>query len=891
MLIFLTCLTLVLLLLWTDRATASEDPVFPPSVDARAAERLRSELQPILALSNADLLRLIPERSGLYFVGCPNCDGGAQEGQISWTIERPDEVFCKYCDLRYPNNKYPDDAVLRVTNPVGGVHEYPYWEDETGYRYFFRAKGWFLAREYFADAAYDLARLYAATKNRDDARRSALILNRFAQVYPGYCVHHDLPFRQKIIFPGDQGFPYPVADYRAAKWSWWAYMDIPENLIRAYDLIRNSGELDAERRRRIETDLFKASVDFARSYPPALTNMDPTLLRGLIVAGRVLNKPDYIHDTVNWIGRLVEGQFFADGMWREGAVSYHNQTVGGLNRLIDLLDGYTDPGGYVHPEDGEHFEGLDLTQRFPILEKAKRIPRLLRYPNGRVVAVHDTWAREQRDPIQTSEPMLLPAVGHARLGRGRGSDQTQTHLHFSGGYGHQHADLLSLTLFSHGQERLSDIGYTHTRHRFWTIGSLSHNTVIVNGEDQASGREDRPSDGNLLLYVPGDPTFQALEASGDRAYPEITETYRRLLLLIGTSPENAYVVDLFRVTGGTRHEYVLVGDANHDGTLETDLPTAPHGETLLSAGVSVRLPTGESVKGDAEGHNLGYAMIRNVERAVPSASWTTRFTSQAVPKGAVRVHGLSGAGDTLFIGAAPSIRQASEDDTKLDGFTMPVLVHRREGENLSSLFITVLEPYGERPFLNTVERLEMENGQNGGVALKLTWEDCTDYILCGADGDRTLSAGDLVMQGRIGFVRERNGRIERMTLVGGTLLRKGDMRLEDRGVLAGGIRSVLRKAAGNAVDGFVVDTNLPAGDDLAGETVIVTDGAGFTYGYEIAGVATEDGQTVLVLSDDPGFEIAADGTGRQLFFPGRTWSGENRFEIATVSTRTWAVSE
>jgi hypothetical protein len=284
-------------------------------------------------------------------------------------------------------------------------------------------------------------------------------------------------------------------------------------------------------------------------------------------------------------------------------------------------------------------------------------------------------------------------------------------------------------------------------------------------------------------------------------------------------------------------------------------------------------------------------MIRNVEQANPSGPWTARFTSQAVPVGSVRVHGLSEAGGALFIGSAPSIRRAGKDDTKLDDFTMPVLVHRQEGEDLSSLFVTVLEPYGERPFLNSVERLEIENGQEGDVALRLTWGDCTDYILCSASGEGTIRAGDLVMQGRIGFVRERNGEIERTTLVGGTLLEKGDTRVEGRGILSGSIRSVLRKASGDSVDGFVVDADLPVGDDLAGETAIVMDGAGFTYGYEIAGVSDEGSRTVLVLSDDPGFEIAADGTSRHLFFPGRSWDGENRFEIATVSTKTWAVSE
>ena len=51
--------------------------------------------------------------------------------------------------------------------------------------------------------------------------------------------------------------------------------------------------------------------------------------------------------------------------------------------------------------------------------------------------------------------------------------------------------------------------------------------------------------------------------------------------------------------------------------------------------------------------------------------------------------------------------------------------------------------------------------------------------------------------------------------------------------------------------------------------------------------AAEDG-SVLRLADDPGYVIEAT-TGRQVYFPGRTWDGENRLEIAT-SVR-WSAAE
>jgi Heparinase II/III-like protein len=857
----------------------------------------------VLDLSEEELLRRIPDRSGFQFVGCPNCTGGTQEGQLTWTLDRPDEVACRYCKMRFPNENYPENQVVRVKNPRGEVQEYPCWESpeppprpgrstrrdgppREGYRYFFRARAWFLARESFSRAAVDLALLYHQTGDRAAARRAALILDRFAQVYPGYCVHYDYPFTQKRIFPGDATHPFPVPDFRAARWSWWAYMDIPEDLIRAYDLIRASGAVDDRMRRRIEDEFFRASVTFVRGFKPLYSNMDPTLLRGMIVAGRVLGDPDDVHEAVGRIEQLVARQFFADGMWREGSTSYHRQTVGGLLSLAGLLEDYSDPPGYHHPRDGAHYEHLDLSRRFPILEKAREVPARLRYPNGRTLPVHDAWARE-RDGSPTTEtgPLLFPAFGQARLGRGRGDDQLQVHLHFAGGYGHEHADLLSLTLFARGHERLSDLGYTHTRYRAWSLATLAHNTVMVDGRDQDTGSESRPSDGNLQLYVPGDATFQAVEASAPRAYPGLTRDYRRMLILIGVGPDRAYVVDLFRVQGGTRHEYALLGDADHDGTLEAHLPWSRAGATLLPTGVSVKLPTGESVAGEAGGHNIAYAFVRDVETARPSRPWVARFTSEATPRGSVRVHRLPEPATEVFRARAPSLRRALADDALVDRDTLPMLVERREGADLSSTFLSVLEPYAEQPFLKAVERLPLNDARPGDVGLKIAWDGGTDTLLIpGEAAGAILRSGDLVMQGRIGFVRERAGEVERMTLVGGTRLEKGSQTLTGQGLVRGEILGVLRKARGDAVDGLVVAASLPAPEVIQGRTVVLSDTAGFTHGHEVAGVSAHDGHPVLVLATDPAFEFRPDGTSRLCFFPGRSWSGPNRFVIAAVTT-------
>ncbi len=897
MLFLMICLLIGAILAIPNKACCDSRPVFKPNADEGDIESLLRALEKVLALEDSELVALVPEQSGFRFVDCPNCDGGAEENQLTWTIDRPDEVYCQFCEMRFPNEQFPENGTLEVTNALGEVQEYPYWEapfpppmeltsalaplaPDKKYRHYFRAKGWFTAREYLSNAAQQLAELYYLTGDEKYARRSALIIDRFSQVYPGYCARYDHPFRAKVVFSGDQTFPYPVSPYLAAKWAYWAYGDIPYNMVFAYDFIHESGVVSEAAKDRIENDLFHASVRFVRSYPITLSNMDPTILRGLISVGRVLKQPRYLHESVDWISDLIHKQLFVDGMWREGAVSYHNQTINGLAGVMQLLDGYSDPEGYVHPESRERLDDLDLADVFPLFLKAKKIQDLLKYPNGRTVALHDTWAWQERDPLEVSHSLLLPGVGHAVLGRGEGEHQLQAHLHFSGAYGHAHADLLSITLFAHGQERLSDIGYTWTHHRQWASSTLSHSTVMVNGEEQTRGHLRDPSDGNLTLYVAEDEDFQVVEADGIRAYPEVVEEYRRMLIAVGVSEEDAYLVDVFRVKGGRRHEYILVGDANHDGTAETSLDRTGF-DSLLPSGVKVVFPSGETVPGHAEGHNFHYGYVKDMTSSPAPGEWQVDLTSEGEPNAVVRVHGRSHLDGDLIFGQSPSVRRAEESEGRLEDYKMATLIHRREGEDLNSTFVSVLEPFAGEPIIHSVERL---SGKPGDVILKITRGDGVDYIACASENG-ILEVEDLTLHGRMGFVRERANQVAGLTLIGGTLLRKGDHQVSGEGVISGKITGVLRKGRGDGIDGLVVDVPVPEGKVVQGTTIIVKDGAGFSIGLRLDEISERNGQTVLVLQDDPGFEMTADGKSRHIYFPGREWEGTNWFEIVNVVKR------
>lgn len=876
-------------------ARASAHPVFQPESASAQVPRLQAHLRSLIELKEDQLLAAIPARSGFTAVDCPNCDEGAQGAQLQWRIEDPSVVVCRYCGHRYPSRQYPDDRVLEIRDPLGRLQAYPYYEDSSGRKYFFQARGWRIARDYFMLAAYDLAQIFHFTRDAACARRAALILDRFAEFYPGFLVT-----REPSVW--DKGFQHaPPYDTQGGKWGRWYYDELPTPLIRAYDLIYDSGEIERlgrERgvnvRARIEDGFFQAAAAHVRAYPEPYANPSPRIYEGLAVLGRVIGDPRAVHEAMRRLQGLFATAFFFDGMWKEGTFGYHDMTMRGAQRAAAALAGYSDLPGYRDPTDGRRYDRLQPEREIPMFARAARATGKLRYPDGRYLPVHDSWGRLRgaylkADPLESSAPALWPAMGHAYLGRGRGDAQVQVHLHFGGGYGHAHNDSLNLALFAHGEELLPDLGYTHTRYRSWTRSTLAHNTVAVDGEEQHTGSEAQPSDGNLLAFHAAGDRFQLVEASGERAYPGRVETYRRALVLVGIDDDHAYVVDVFRVVGGRRHEWVLHGSADRDQSLAVDSPLTRHGETLLPAGVRLTPPTSEEESGAAEGHNPAYGFLRDVRSGAAPPVLAATFRSDDGSGASLGVHALAPHDTQVFTGRAPSIRLADEDDARVDRVSMPWLLFRREGARVSSTFLSILEPFSGEALIRQVRPLPVEGE---GIALHVEGRDWTDLILfrdiAEARTPARVPSHALRTDGRIAWVRQREGHAAEMCLIGGTELSIGQDTLRSFGRVSGRVSRVLRKAAGDEVDALEVLGSFPAQVDVAGRTAIVRYGDGSTYGHTVAGLRRHNGRTLLLLDGEPGFELdAAGAAARFLFFPRREIRGPVTCAVeALASTET-----
>ena len=867
-------------------------PVLDHRVDPARAEAYENAVRRVMAMSEEEMLSFVPEKPLTRFCYCPNCHGGSQgSGIFAWTVDRPEELKCNYCGMVFPNEKYPTDQVLTGQNPLGETVTYQYHQDQSrdDLQIFIGGHILMHRRQWIIGQLTALATAYHATRKPEYARRAALILDRIAQVYPHYPVMRQWITTFKF---GLQKPPYPGA---GGRWGRWVESELPAGVIEAYDLVYDSSEFDRlskERgyavREKIENDFLKSTFEYVNTFPKHSDNMAPFYLRTAVHMGRVLNEPRYVHWAYGWLLEILHGGCFYDGCWKE-APSYHYQVMGGLKRAFESFRGYTDPAGYVDSVDGKRFDDLDPDKDIAFMAKAKDAFSLVDFPNGHSSPIHDTWPNERRSsPRDRTMSSILPGYGHASLGFGEQENQMQAQLHFSGGYGHQHRDGLSLSLFAKGREMLCDMGYTHTRLRNWCTSTVGHNTVVIDRTNQASSG----SDGDLLAFYPNADGVSMVEADGKRCYRDIQglDMYRRMLVLVPVSANDAYVVDLFSVAGGQIHDWLLHGAADHDMRANCSIELATHLENMLEEGETWQEPKTEQSSFNP------YGAIRDIAkgRTDSDVSFTFAYTDKSDT--GVHLHVPGGAETEVFLGRSPSVRRAGRDSQKALDFWMPQLVLRRTGtgqDPMRSLFAVVVEPFSGRSFIDSVKRLDVTSADHGTVALQVRYGDTVDTIIKTDDKppypDRVTAVG-IRIKGRLGIVRQRAGRVTRLWLFDGESLEADATRLEmPVARYEGQILSATRQADGADHDAFITDAELPVGQGLRGAWMIVTHGNGYAHGYPIERVDRLDGKTSIVLSMDHGLRIDGAGT-KEVYFPRRTIAGANRFVIPLSATLASPVS-
>ena len=872
-------------------------PVRDYGIDPRKSAEYEKAVERVMAMNEDRLLAFIPEHTRISYCECPKCYGGVEGNNIfNWTIERPDELKCRFCgEVAYPSEKYPEDRVLTGKNGLGEEVSLPYYLNQaTNVTHFFSLHLLRYKRPWLLQQCVALGKAYQTTGKQEYARRVVLVLDRCARVYPHYPALHNESSR-RVRFCKSQEPPY---SWDAGRWGSF-HNEVPKGVIAAYDLVCASPEFDKlsairgyDVRERLENDFLRKTYEVAALSPYHVSNVVGYDITGVAMLGLVINDPGYVHRAVGWMKQNVDEGFFCDGMWHE-APSYHYMALGGLKQAFGTVRGYSDPPGYVDPVDGTRFDDLDPERDVPFWARVQDAPAALDFPNGCSTPVHDTWPGERRSrPRECTVSTITPAYGHASLGRGRGVGQMQAQLHFSGAHGHSHLDNLNLTLFAKGSEMLPDLGYTWTQMRCWCAATAGHNLVVVDRADQ----NGRPSDGDLLWFFPDTNGVSVVEADGRRGYRRIkgVDMYRRILVMIPVSADDAYVVDIFRVRGGAVHDWALHGDADEDTTATCSLPLSGNRKWMLEPGEEWQEPTIIGARFNP------YGMIRDVRKGETRTGFRTDFTYAGAPTKGVRVHMLpcaprpdaQGQPAEVWLGRAPSVRRmgkgTSGDMRKGYDFWMPQLLVRRRGEApLASTFAAVEEPYSGTPFIERIELVPLTPLDSHAVALRITHAGGVDTVISTIDAapyPNRVTPDGVGLRGRLGVIRQTGGRSTGAWLFEGEHLAGGGWRLDtERARWEGVVESATRRHDGADHDAFTVTPPLPDGPKLQGLWMIVTHANGFKHGYEINRVETRNGKSTVVLTADHGLRIEGDTT-REVYFPRRTIEGRNSFVIPLAAS-------
>ena len=839
----------------------------------------------IMQLSEEQLLALIPDQTP---IDAPDPAGPTylrhHKQSWGWRPDRPDELVSPLDGMVYPNARYAMSRKANYLNYSGGKIEVSFYEgavpegDLRGNphptRYFFSGA---IDREKYLYLRGQLPKLvdrFYASGDPVIARRIALILDGFAQRYPHYLLSDGRginnyyistggPYLFEGILRGTPGKDRPYSWTAGRFYGPWMG-EIRKEFIDAYVAIKSSSVLDAlgrERgtdvRVRIERDLIRKMVSFVMDMPwdQQMGNNLVEYLAQVVAAGKAIGEPEFAHIAYRYLRDVMytygkegpHGVGYTYDLHHPEGNQGHYGVMRGIYTVYQALEGYSDPPGYRGKTDGLHLQNISLQKDLPLFDRMVYVPYAYTLPDGGVNPLNDTMGNLPRGtfgsgirslPLKESRCRLLPGLGHAVLGAESGADQVQLQVQFSEqGANHHHKDCLSIMWFAHGRELSSDIGYQRNRLRHWSAHALSHNTVVVNREDQNEG----DTFGNIQYYEPNLPGLSAIQVDAPGAYrKQGVELYQRTVILNTIDARRPYFVDLFEVEGGAVHDYAMHGSVLGDMVGQSNMAMGKMaGERpLLEAGEEWREPTGFSE------FNV-YGLFTNVSHATTRDPFYIDFDFGKT-EGGTRVHVLPDQEMDVYLGETPGLRSAGHyNDAEVYKWSMPHFILRTKTG--ASRFLAVYDMHGTSRGVTSVHWLE--DGR-----LQITAEARVDTYRF--DQEQNSFRLEATADGKTPLVYEVNHTAYRGTILGGS-----------------------RKLGGYPKDSLIVDQALPEGEVLRGHWVLVDHpGVDVCHAYEIKQVTRQGSFYEIELMSDSGLNIGAAET-EEVFSPWRTFDGDNQFTV------------
>jgi hypothetical protein len=197
-----------------------------------------------------------------------------------------------------------------------------------------------------------------------------------------------------------------------------------------------------------------------------------------------------------------------------------------------------------------------------------------------------------------------------------------------------------------------------------------------------------------------------MDVSATGTYPQC-EQYRRALIMVDCGNDQSYFIDIFNVAGGKQHDYSLHGPP---GAFEAIGGRWSEQSRGTLAGEEVELdqiyddpklgaPGYKDGFGDYAGS--GFQHLCNVRR-LSSGETIAQWSHEKDPSAKLRIRVLEQPGQQLILANAHVSAMKFPQ-------VLTYVIARRQGENLASKFVSVIEPYKDQPLIESVRNVSSEN--------------------------------------------------------------------------------------------------------------------------------------------------------------------------------------
>ncbi|MBD3292407.1 MAG: hypothetical protein GF393_05750, partial [Armatimonadia bacterium] len=604
-------------------------------------EAARKSAEWYLQFSDEELWEFVPPPEQLRAINvhighdCPTCGDEItrQAGHYPWEMNRdnPFKVTCPVCKQTFPENDFqPWNTEGLEGEPATGDVPTDHglgWMGPDGRRYWFVPYYIFWQR-WVRDILHGfqyLGRAYLLTGEAKYARPAAVMMAKLASEY------ERLDYRTQGYHEGRFNVPGRISDRI------WTTGD-DTRIAAAYDAIWPVFDEDPELlaflqakgiddpRRTIEQEMLAVMERDVLGGVDCVGNMGMHQRTACVLAIVMNNDdPQYAPTTADMREWLMQGDgriedllwngFWRDGLGAESAPGYSSSWVRNFYEIADLLPklgveiwdnpklkkmadigidmAVNNRWGPDIGDCGGPRSGGPIGRWTKVLGQAftqygePRHAKLLAAQNARSTDLFEDWFDEEEVARVVEEhgtDLRLPTrdiggYGLAILEAGEGDHKRGMSLYYgSAEGGHGHHDRLNIELWALGRPMLPEDGYPFpfTKPDFWNwrgADTHKHYCVVI---DESSHHNRRAGDLNALLSTP---EVQFVDASAESVYPGTASLYRRTAALIDISEESSYLLDIFRVRGGSQHDWCFHGPIWFDLALEGGEvgPTREHG--------------------------------------------------------------------------------------------------------------------------------------------------------------------------------------------------------------------------------------------------------------------------------------------------------------------------